>query len=174
MLLARNDDMRQSGQRHPFLFKYRAGFGADGELLAVDVQCYNNGGHSNSVTKEVMDRALFHGFNAYTVRAYRARGWCCRTNLPDFTAFRGFGATQVMFMTETVMEQGAAACGLPIELVRARNLIPSGYTTPAGQLVPQSHLPQLWAAILADANVAERRRAVDRFNKANRWVRTCV
>ena len=40
-----------------------------------------------------------------TIDDYRVRGFCCRTNLPDFTAYRGFGATQVMFMTETIMNE---------------------------------------------------------------------
>jgi xanthine dehydrogenase/oxidase len=53
VLLTREDDMRRSGQRHPFLFKYRAGFTGDGKLVAIDADLYNNGGHSDSVTKEV-------------------------------------------------------------------------------------------------------------------------
>jgi xanthine dehydrogenase/oxidase len=95
MLLTRKQDMSISGQRHPFLFRYKAGFSAEGRLVALDASLYNNGGHSISVTREVMDRALFHSINSYTVDNLRVKGYCCRTNLPNFTAYRGFGATQV-------------------------------------------------------------------------------
>ena len=37
---------------------------------------------SNSVTKEVMDRALFHSINAYCIDNLQVEGFCCRTNLP--------------------------------------------------------------------------------------------
>ena len=37
---------------------------------------------SNSVTKEVMDRALFHSINAYCIENLQVEGFCCRTNLP--------------------------------------------------------------------------------------------
>lgn len=79
-----------------------------------------NGGYSNSVTREVMDRALFHSINAYVIDNVRVQGFCCRTNLPDFTAYRGFGATQVMFMTETILNEGAKLCGLSNEAIRQR------------------------------------------------------
>eukprot|EP01050_Picozoa_sp_SAG11_P025715 SAG11_NODE_5897_length_1438_cov_1.411501_1_plen_397_part_00 len=96
MLLTRAEDMSISGQRHPFLFKYKAGFSKQGKLLGLQAELYNNGGYSNSITREVMDRALFHAINAYEVEHLNVHGFCCRTNLPDFTAYRGFGATQVL------------------------------------------------------------------------------
>ncbi len=44
MLLTRQQDMSISGQRHPFLFKYKAGFSADGTIVALAAKLYNNGG----------------------------------------------------------------------------------------------------------------------------------
>jgi len=67
-----------------------------------------------------MDRALFHSINSYVIDNVRVQGFCCRTNLPDFTAYRGFGATQVMFMTETILNEGAKLCGLSNEAIRQR------------------------------------------------------
>jgi xanthine dehydrogenase/oxidase len=171
VLLTRQEDMQRSGQRHPFLFKYKAAFAACGKLLALDATLYNNGGHTDSVTKEVMDRAIFHAANAYTVPHYRVRGRCCKTNLPDFTAFRGFGATQVMFMSETIIEEGARMCGLSAAVVRGANLVPSGYRTPYGQLVPESHLPRLWAALMLKADHDSRREALTAFNRTSKWVK---
>ena len=43
MLLTRQQDMSISGQRHPFLFKYKAG-SADGTIVALAAELYNNGG----------------------------------------------------------------------------------------------------------------------------------
>ena len=41
MLLTRKQDMSISGQRHPFLFRYKAGFGADGKIVALEASLYN-------------------------------------------------------------------------------------------------------------------------------------
>ena len=50
-----------------------------------------------------MERALHHCQNSYRVPNMHLTGYCCRTNLPSFTAFRGFGAPQAMFVAETII-----------------------------------------------------------------------
>lgn len=114
---------------------------------------------------------MFHSMNAYTVEHFRVKGRCCKTNLPDFTAFRGFGATQAMFMAETILEEGARLCKLPPARIRELNLIPSGHRTPYGQLVPESHLPRLWGEIMTLSSYETRLAEVQEFNKGSRWVK---
>jgi xanthine dehydrogenase/oxidase len=57
----RDVDMMITGQRHPFVAKYRAGLHpGTGKLAAMDVSIYANGGYSFDLTGPVRDRALFH------------------------------------------------------------------------------------------------------------------
>ncbi len=44
LLLGRDEDMKWSGHRHPFMGKYRVGFTNEGVIQALDIQLYNNGG----------------------------------------------------------------------------------------------------------------------------------
>ena len=94
-MLDRNEDMASSGGRHPFMARYRVGATSDGLIKALDIQMYSNAGCSLDLSGAVMDRALFHLDNAYLIPNVRGVGFCCRTNLPTNTAFRGFGGPQV-------------------------------------------------------------------------------
>eukprot|EP00931_Biecheleriopsis_adriatica_P041469 TRINITY_DN23695_c0_g1_i1.p1 TRINITY_DN23695_c0_g1~~TRINITY_DN23695_c0_g1_i1.p1 ORF type:complete len:1513 (-),score=324.42 TRINITY_DN23695_c0_g1_i1:62-4153(-) len=166
--LSREQDMQISGKRHPFLFKYKAGFSKTGILEVMDVELSNNGGNTNEITREVMDRALFHAVNAYNVQcAFRAKGYCYKSNIPSNTAFRGFGATQVMLMTETIMEHASKVLQIDhLDLVE-RNLIQSGMRLPYGQIVPRSPLKEMWKKLQADAALSERSEAVKAFNRSH-------
>ncbi len=93
-MLDRDEDMMISGGRHPFLLKYRVGFNKDGLVQALDVQMYNNGGWSVDLSRDVLEKALFNATNAYYVPNVKVTGYCCKTNLPSNTAFRGFGTPQ--------------------------------------------------------------------------------
>ena len=72
------------------------GFTAEGRLVAVDIQLYNNAGNSLDLSASVMDRALMHSDNCYRAPNFRVKGFVCRTNTASNTAFRGFGGPQVL------------------------------------------------------------------------------
>ena len=46
IMLDRNEDMLCTGGRHPFLGSYKVGFTSGGQLTALDLQLYANGGIS--------------------------------------------------------------------------------------------------------------------------------
>lgn len=68
-----------------------------------------------------MEKALLHMDNGYRVPHLRGRGLVCKTFLPSYTAFRGFGGPQGLTMMESVMQEVATRCGLPAETVRLAN-----------------------------------------------------
>ena len=74
-------------------------------------------------------------------------------------------------LAETIINAGAQKCGLSNEAIRQRNLIPSGYRTPYGQIVPKSHFPRIWDEGLAKSEYAKRREQVDLFNAGSRWTK---
>ena len=87
--------------RHPFLGHYKVGFNEEGVLQALSIDIYANAGHTMDLSFSVVGRAMFHATNSYKIKGpIRVKGYCCKTNLPSNTAFRGFGGPQGMIMTE--------------------------------------------------------------------------
>ena len=85
----------QRGAQLCSLLCLQVGFDADGKLLALDVQLYNNAGNSLDLSAAIMDRALLHTDNAYKIPHLRVVGHICKTHCGSNTAFRGFGGPQV-------------------------------------------------------------------------------
>ena len=172
--LDRDQDMCITGQRHPFLARYKVGFTAEGKITAADVQLFSNGGFSLDLSRPVLERALFHVENAYAVPHLRVTGRVCRTNLPTNTAFRGFGGPQGMMACEAYVDHVARALGPGVhpDDVRALNLYPTrGGVTPYGQPLVDCFAREMWAEVQRTADYHARRAAVDAFNAANRWVK---
>jgi len=170
IMLDRDHDMCISGQRHPFLSKYKVGFNKDGLITAVDVKLYSNGGMSLDLSRPVLERAMFHIENAYSIPNVRVTGRVCRTNLPSNTAFRGFGGPQGMMACEAYMEHVARELGVHADEIRAKNLYPTrGGVTPYRQELVDCHLREMWAELQSSCDYTRRRAEVDEFNKKNKW-----
>ena len=72
--LPRDDDMRATGKRHPFLIRYDVGFDDDGAILALDLMLAADGGSVADHTPAVVTRALCHADNCYWLPHVRFRG----------------------------------------------------------------------------------------------------
>ena len=110
--LPRDDDMRATGKRHPFLIRYDVGFDGEGHILALDLMLAANGGNVADHTPAVLTRALCHADNCYWLPHLRFRGLPCKTNTVSNTAFRGYGGPQGMLAIETIIEAIARQLGL--------------------------------------------------------------
>ena len=135
--LPRDDDMRATGKRHPFLIRYEVGFDGEGRILALDLTLAANGGNVADHTPAVLTRALCHADNCYWLPNVRFRGLPCKTNTVSNTAFRGYGGPQGMLAIETVIETIARQLRLPVDTVRRRNFYGIGRNdvTPYGMTV---------------------------------------
>lgn len=167
--LDRGQDMRWTGQRHPFHGRYRAGFDAEGRLLALEAELVSDGGWSWDLSAPVLDRAMFHLDNAYRIDHLRFSGRVARTNLPSSTAFRGFGGPQGMVVCEHAIEAGAEALGLDPMLVRSRSFYVDGDRAPYGQQLRDVRLQRIADELLASSRYAERRAEIEAFNASQRW-----
>jgi xanthine dehydrogenase large subunit len=124
--LSRREDMRWTGKRHPYSSDYRIGLDAEGRILAYEADYYQNSGACCDLSPAILSRTLFHAASAYHIPNLRVTGRMCRTNLPPFTAFRGFGAPQGVFVLECAIDAAARKGGWdPVEL-RRRNLLAEG------------------------------------------------
>ncbi|XP_035533646.1 xanthine dehydrogenase/oxidase isoform X1 [Morone saxatilis] len=170
-MLDRDEDMLITGGRHPFYGKYKVGYLNSGKVVALDVSYYSNTGNSMDLSLSVLERALFHMENSYSVANVRGQGYLCRTNLPSNTAFRGFGGPQGMMVTESWMNDVAQSLGKPSEEVRRLNLYVEGELTPYNQILDQFTLDRCWDECLSRSVYQERRAAVDLYNRQNRWTK---
>ncbi len=166
--LNRDQDMTQTGKRHPFMSRYRAGFAADGELRSFEVDIYADGGWSADLTTAILDRALFHLDNAYFIPNLRFTGRACRTHLVSNTAFRGFGGPQGMAVIEEAMNTAAERLGMDYAAIRARNYYGESPRdrTPYDQEVKAAHnrLRRITDQLLRDADYDARKADIDAFN----------
>ncbi|CAL8284972.1 unnamed protein product, partial [Gadus morhua 'NCC'] len=169
--LDRDQDMVATGGRHPFYARYKVGFQKSGKVLALDVSYYGNAGNSMDLSLSIMERALFHMENSYSIPHIRGRGFLCKTHLPSNTAFRGFGGPQGMLVTESWMSDVALELGLPAEKVRRVNLYQQGELTPYGQVLDRLTLDRCWDQCLQRSQYHQRREALDQYNSQNRWTK---
>jgi xanthine dehydrogenase molybdopterin binding subunit/xanthine dehydrogenase small subunit len=168
--LDRDLDMKLTGKRHPFHAKFFIGYDREGRLLAAQVELASDGGWSLDLSTAICDRALFHLDNAYYIPAVHFSGRVAKTNVTSHTAFRGFGGPQGMLVIEEIIDRVARRLGLPPETVRERNLYHgTGETnrTHYQEDIGDNRIQEIWRQVLASAKFAERRAAVDAWNRTN-------
>uniref|UniRef100_A0A8C9TF78 Aldehyde oxidase 5 n=1 Tax=Scleropages formosus TaxID=113540 RepID=A0A8C9TF78_SCLFO len=162
-VLDRGDDMLITSGRHPFLGKYKVGFMNDGTILAADITYYSNGGSTLDESSFIMEKALLHMDNGYKIPNLRGHGLVCKTHLPSYTAFRGFGGPQGLTIIESNVD-------LPAHQVRAVNMYSEeeSYTHHRQPFCPRD-MVRCWDECLEKSDYSSRRLAVQHFNATNRW-----
>jgi xanthine dehydrogenase large subunit len=164
--LNRDQDMTQTGKRHPFLTRYDAGFAKDGTLVALKAQVFANGGWSLDLSHSILDRGLFHLGNCYWLENLRFEGRVAKTNVASNTAFRGFGGPQGMLAMEMILTRGAEELGLdPLEVRRRNFLGPAPRNRlPYGQEVDDFRIPRIVDELVVTSDYVARRAAIEAFN----------
>ncbi|KAL9059902.1 MAG: hypothetical protein Q9162_000972 [Coniocarpon cinnabarinum] len=168
-MLNRDEDIATSGQRHPFLAYWKVGCTKDGKLLALDVDQYCNGGHTQDLSGAVTERALLHLDGCCKIPNVNVRGRIAKTNTVSNTAFRGFGGPQGMFIAETYMEEVADHLGIPVETLRRRNMYAPNESTHFNQALQDWHVPVMWQQVIEESDYYRRKREIEVFNKENKW-----
>mmetsp|Transcript_6137 Transcript_6137/g.15100 ORF Transcript_6137/g.15100 Transcript_6137/m.15100 type:complete len:571 (-) Transcript_6137:527-2239(-) len=168
--LDRDVDMAITGQRHPFIFRYRAGADpATGKLAFLDAKVMSDAGCSLDLSGPILDRALFHIDNSYKWPVLRVQGRACKTNLPSNTAFRGFGGPQALLASETIIDHLASTLGVAPTEFRRQNLYSEGDSTHFGQPLVNWNVPRCFDEVSESADLATRSAAVADFNSKNRY-----
>ncbi|HEX2062068.1 MAG TPA: molybdopterin cofactor-binding domain-containing protein, partial [Thermoanaerobaculia bacterium] len=166
----KDSDMHVTGKRHPFQNRYRVGFTRTGEITALKVDLYSDGGSYADLSPAVMARAMTHAENAYYIPHIEIRGTVCRTNMPPNTAFRGFGGPQGVSTIENVLEEIAAFLKRDPLDVRKVNCygVDTRNTTPYEQVVANNSLPRLFTELEQRCDYRARMSAVREFNASSR------
>jgi len=163
--LTRELDMAVTGKRHPYLVRYSAGFSSTGQIEALKLAFFSDGGWSLDLSEPIMWRSLFHCDNAYYLPNLEATGRVCRTHKTSQTAFRGFGAPQAMVAIEDILSQAAQRLSIGADAIRERNFYREGHTTHYGQAVADAgRIDRIWRELKASSDFDARRAEVAAFN----------
>lgn len=173
--LTRTQDLTMSGKRHGFQAQWRVGFDDDGHVQALEATLTADGGWSLDLSEPVLARALCHIDNEYWIPNIRVDGRIAKTNRTSNTAFRGFGGPQGMLVFEDILGRCAPLLGLDGMELRQRNFYRAGQTTPYGQMVRHpERIRQTWDQVVANGDVAVRRREIAAFNATHRHTKRAL
>jgi xanthine dehydrogenase/oxidase len=170
-MLNRDEDIMTSGQRHPFLARWKVAVNKDGKLQALDADVFCNGGWSQDLSGAVVERSLSHIDNCYSIPNIHVRGRVAKTNTVSNTAFRGFGGPQGMFIAETYMEEVADHLSIPVEKLREINMYSpeTNMTTHFNQELKDWYVPLMYKQVQDSTAYAQRRDEITEWNKTHKW-----
>jgi xanthine dehydrogenase large subunit len=171
--LHRMEDMRMTGKRHPYSSDYKIGLNKDLKIVAYEATFYQNAGASCDLSPPVLERTLFHCTNSYFIPNVTATAYCCRTNLPPNTAFRGFGGPQGMFVIESAIAHAAEELGVAASEIQRANLIDNGDEFPYGQIA-ESDAITTWTLGNKKYDFAALQKEADAFNATSRYFKKGV
>jgi CO/xanthine dehydrogenase Mo-binding subunit len=144
MALEREEVTLQTVKRHPHIMAIKIGAKEDGTLVAFEGKIYNEQGAYASVGPLAPPAAGVNIHSAvmmpgpYEIPHCKVDSYLCLTNHPPGGAMRGFGAPQVCFAHESIIDELAHELGInPLE-IRKRNAFRLGSITATGQVLDQS------------------------------------
>jgi len=88
-----------------------------------------------------------------------------RTNVQSATAFRGFGTPQGLAVTEAMMDELAVALDVPLETLRAANMVAENSVTHFGQTLTHVNAERCVTRLKERVNYARMLGEVAEFNR---------
>ncbi|MFH1197010.1 MAG: molybdopterin cofactor-binding domain-containing protein [bacterium] len=171
LVLNRKDDLRITGKRHPYSSDYKIGLTKERKILAYEAVFYQNGGAVADLSPAILQRTMFHATNSYFIPNVKATGYSCKTNLPPFTAFRGFGGPQAMFVLESAIHKAAAALGIDASVIQEKNLLREGDEFPYGQKTKDCHAKVCWNNAVENYEFEKSKNEIAEFNSKNKYLK---
>ncbi len=170
--LARADDFKLTGKRHPFFNQYRVGFDERGLVQGADITVTGYCGYTPDLSDAIVDRAMFHADNAYYYPAVSITGNRAFSNTVSNTAFRGFGGPQGMIVAESMMDDIARKVGQdPLEIRKLNLYQPGRDQTPYHQTVEQHIVLEMMEALETSCRYKSRREEIIEFNKTSEVIK---
>jgi len=133
MIWDRQESLVASTKRHPFLMRYRTGAASDGTITAQQVEILGDAGAYPNLSPRVLFAAAACACGPYRVPNASITSSAVFTNNVPASAFRGFGAMQVVLGYEAQLDLLAERLGLSRTEVRERNFLAKGDLLPTGE-----------------------------------------
>ncbi|MFI8415130.1 molybdopterin cofactor-binding domain-containing protein [Serratia sp. NPDC078593] len=129
----REQSIRESCKRHPYRMHYKIGLDDNAKIQAIKIDILADSGGYTASSPFVTWRSVVQAAGPYNIANVRIDIAAVATNNSYTSAFRGFGAPQVIFANESLMDEVARYFNLsPVE-VRRRNILRQGDISMAGQ-----------------------------------------
>ncbi len=134
-----------SRTRHPMIIDLKMGAKKNGDLTAIDMKILSNTGAYGSHATTVMYNTGSKVLPLYRCPNVRFSGRVVYTNLPVAGAYRGYGATQGYFATESMLSEIAEKIGMDTVKIREKVHIQEGETSPIFEALGEGKkgIPQL-------------------------------
>jgi nicotinate dehydrogenase large molybdopterin subunit len=133
MIWDRQESLVGSTKRHPFIMRYRTGANSDGTLAAQQVEILGDAGAYPNLSPRVLFAAAACACGPYRVPNATITSSAVFTNNVPSSAFRGFGAMQIVLGYESQMDELAARLGMSRTKLRERNFLAKGDLLPTGE-----------------------------------------
>ena len=133
LTLSRAESLRFHVKRHPLTMTYTVGCDEAGRLLGLRARIVGDTGAYASVGDKVLERAAGHSCGGYRVPAVDVEARAVYTNNVPCGAMRGFGANQVNFALEGMLDRLAERVGIDGWDIRWLNAVETGDTFGTGQ-----------------------------------------
>ncbi|XP_046483350.1 xanthine dehydrogenase/oxidase isoform X2 [Neodiprion pinetum] len=150
-------NMSSIGKRSPSYHEYEVGVDINGKIQYLNVKHWSNSG---AIFNESSSPVIaYHCGNCYDTSTWTREGYEVRTDLPTNTYCRAPASTEGIALAENVMEHIARELGKDPMDIRSVNM------NPADNCIMNELIEDL--KVTADYNM--RRKAVESFNRENRW-----
>ncbi|MBK7107219.1 MAG: molybdopterin-dependent oxidoreductase [Ignavibacteriae bacterium] len=169
LVLSRSEDLFMTGKRHPYSSDFKIGITKDLKILAYEVMFYQNAGAVADLSPAILERTLFHATNSYFIPNVKATAISCKTNLPPFTAFRGFGGPQGKFVIESAIHKTAEKLKIDVSEIQKKNLISEKDFFYYGQQAENSKANICWQTADEKFDFNSLKMQVDVFNSENKF-----
>ena len=167
LILARQEDMRATGKRHPYSSDFKIGLNKKKKIIGYEVTFYQNAGAVADLSPAILERTLFHCNNSYYIPNVKATAISCKTNLPPNTAFRGFGGPQGMFVIEAAIYKAAEKMKVDPAEIQKNNLLNEKDEFPYGQKADNCNAKITWDKAEEKYSIEKIKNDINRFNEAN-------
>jgi CO/xanthine dehydrogenase Mo-binding subunit len=128
VIFNRKEDISCSCKRHPSCSRYRVSV-KNGRVTGMNIDIVYNCGAYTTMSPVVIQRGIMSGVGVYNIENLKVRGRGIKTNTVPPGAFRGFGAPQIFFAVETMMNHVARELGEEPLIFKTQHLVKQGDAT---------------------------------------------
>lgn len=133
--LSREESIRMHPKRHPVYMDMKLMASADGKLKNIALYAIGDTGAYASVGDKVLERVAGHAAGAYYIPNVDIQALTVYTNNIPCGAMRGFGANQVAFALESLVDEICEKGGFDKWEFRYDNALREGLSTSTGQIL---------------------------------------
>jgi len=133
--LTRQESIIMHPKRHPVFMDMTLACNKEGKFTAMKLRALGDSGAYASVGTKVMERVAGHATGGYYVPVIDLEAKTIYTNNIPAGAMRGFGANQVAFALETLVDELCEKGGFDRWQIRFDNALEAGLKTATGQLL---------------------------------------